>query len=245
METHWPCRPNAQARAAWTDVKNNHFYRSPSKFWFNVDVAWLRLSELEGLDVGGGCNVRCDETTTRTLLRRLSPQGGLVCSALTECSCWGALTDASEGTFCGNELLIPEGRAGEIRLIWTLLLCLIFVMQSYSVAAAQTWKNRWLWIMVPPLLPPLIVLSKALQPSPGLHQAGPTNNLSLFTFSLEPLEHTRSANLAFCYWIRNVKYVLKSQGQSVSGWTVRIFELFGWSQWRHHSCLWGMLEHSY
>lgn len=153
METHWPHSSNAQVCAAWTDVKNNHFHRSSLKFWFNVDVAWLLLSELEGLDVGGGCYVRCDETTNWKFLMRPFPQGGPVCSALTESSCRRALTDASEGTFCGNELLIPEGRVGEIRLIWTLLLCLIFVMQSYSVAAAQTWKNRWLWIMVPPLLP--------------------------------------------------------------------------------------------
>lgn len=99
--------------------------------------------------------------------RRPLPQGGLVCWALTERSCWSALTDATEGTRCGNELLIPEGRAGEITLIWTLLLWLIFVMQSCSVAMV----HRWLWIMALPLSAcprtPLIVLSRALQPSPG------------------------------------------------------------------------------
>lgn len=44
------------------------------------------------------------------------------------------------GHACGNELLIPEGeRAGEITLIWTLLLWLIFVMQSYSMATMHRW----------------------------------------------------------------------------------------------------------
>lgn len=80
------------------------------------------------------------------------------------------------GDILRNELLVPEGRAGEIRLIWTLWLWLIFVMRSYSVVTVQTWKNRWLWIMVPPLSAcpstPLIVLSKALQPSPGLQHTG-------------------------------------------------------------------------
>lgn len=85
--------------------------------------------------------------------------------------------------------------------------------------------------MAPPLLPvpraPLIVLSKALQPSPGLHRAGPNNNLSLFTFSLGPLQRTRSAHLAFGRRVGNVKYALKSQGRSVSGGTVGMFQLFG------------------
>lgn len=225
MATHWHHCSNAQSCAAWTDVKNNHFCRSSLKFWFNVD-AWLLISELEGLDVGGGClrALRRDDKLKISYMR-LFPQGGLVCSALTECSRQSALTDASEGTFCGNELLIPEGRAGEIRLIWTLLLCLMFVMQSYSVAATQTWKNRWLWIMGPLLSAcprtPLIVLSKALQRSPGLHQAGRNNCLSLFTFRLEPLEYRQSANLAFCLFIINVKYALKSQDHSISGCPVR------------------------
>lgn len=163
---------NTRVCAVQTHLKTNHSFWSSLEFSLNAKV-WLLLFELEGLDMGDGCYVRRDKTTNWTFFyRRLLPQGGLVCTALTECSRWNALTDAAEETHCGNELLIPEGRAGEIALIWTLLLWLIFVMQSYSVAEA----HRRLWIMAPLLSArprtPLIVLSRALQPYPGQQHTG-------------------------------------------------------------------------
>lgn len=178
-------RSNTRACAARTHVKANHSCWPSLEFSFNADV-WLLHFELEGLDVGDGCYACCDKTANWAFFyRRLLPQGGLVCSTLTECSRWSALTDAAEGTCCRNELLIPEGRAGEITLIWTLLLCLIFVMQSYSAVTA----HRWMWIMVALLSAssrtPLIVLSGALQPSPGQQHKGQNNNLSVLTLRLD------------------------------------------------------------
>lgn len=79
--------------------------------------------------------------------------GGFSLRAALFAQCWQSAAvevrwqTLQRGHACGNELLIPEGRAEEITLIWTLLLWLIFVMQSYSMAT----MHRWLWIMAPPL----------------------------------------------------------------------------------------------
>lgn len=194
-------------------------------------------------------DARCAVTTNWKFLMRLSPQGGLVCSALTECSCRSALTDASEGTFCGNELLIPEGRAGKIRLIWTLLLGLIFVMQSYSVAAARTWKNRWMWIMVPPLLPvPAHLWLSYLKRSSPLLVCTRQDQTIIYLFLPSASNHRNTRGALTSY------FVIGSEMWNMY-WSLRVSQspdgpsgylnYIGWSQWMHHSRLWGTLKRSY